>query len=343
MFIDFSKKLEYIASRSRIGLITSHANSDPDALASMIIALRILESLGVESCLAPPEGLSKLSKTILETLGFELIYCPEMHSLDLCFIVDASNPVQLGEYWSLCNKARVKVLVDHHEPSGLADIIELKLIDKNASSTSELMVLIADSLGLKLTPKDATLAALGIIYDSRMFYNASLYTFRAMSLLYDWGCDYSLAAKIIGEKRRIRVEDLSYRVAVIKALSRLRLERACRDLLIVATHIGSYESEVANTLLYIGADIAIVIAERENRARVSIRVSDRALASRINASNLASYIASKFGGEGGGHDRVAMANIVFNGDVEALTDNISRSIQGRVGRICLGESRVGEG
>lgn len=332
---EFSEAFKNMASNVSDVLIVTHANADPDAAASAILAYRILGFLGSRGCIGFPEGVSKVSRSLLESLKINVEACGEPLEFKACIIVDASNPVQLGEYRDACLSAPLKILIDHHEPGVLEDFADLTLIDQNASSTSELMVSLVESLGFKLSSSDSTLAASGVIFDSRRFSYASLRTFNVMIKLLEWGCDYRAAVEAVTPKRE-EFEDISRRIALFKALSRLRVEKACGDLILTATHIGSFESDIANMLVSLGSDIAVVIAYREEAARVSVRVSRRALEAGVKASTITAYVASKYGGEGGGHEAAAMAHIKVEGDVESLTDNIVRSLQGKIGRVCQG-------
>ena len=314
-------------------LVVTHSNADPDAVASAVIALQVLGHLGSTGCIGVPEGPSKVSRALLERLSIELRSCGQDTIYEGCVIVDSSSPAQLGLLRDPCLSAKTRALVDHHEVGLLHDIVELKLVDVNASSTTELMVRVVEGLGLRLDSRVATLAVAGIIYDSRRFQEVGHHTFRVVSTLLEWGCDYSLALKSLAVERG-EAEDLSRRVATLKALSRLRLEKTCHDLLVAVTHIGSHESDVARTLVSLGADIAVVLAEREGKARASVRVSERALEKGVKASTIAAYIASRHKGEGGGHEAVAMAHIQLEEEVDEVVDSIARSLPGKISRIC---------
>jgi nanoRNase/pAp phosphatase (c-di-AMP/oligoRNAs hydrolase) len=314
-------------------LVVTHSNADPDAVASAVIALRVLEHLGSRGCVGVPEGPSKVSRALLERLSVGLELCSDNTFYEGCVVVDSSNPVQLGSFKDPCLSARVRALVDHHEVGLLHEMMSLKLVDTRATSTTELMVMVAEGVGLKLDGRVATLAMAGIVYDSRRFQEVGPYTFRVASTLLDWGCDYDLALKSLVVERS-EAEELSRRVATLKALSRLRVEKTCHDLLVAVTHIGSHESDVARTLVNLGADVAVVLAEREGRARASVRVSGRALEKGVKASTIAGYIAVKHKGEGGGHEAVAMAHIQLEEDVEKVVDSIARSLPGKISRIC---------
>lgn len=329
MFEEFLAELTKLRGKSV--LVTTHTNADPDAVSSALIALRLSELYGAKPCVTFPQGISKLAREMLDLTGVMLKYCNGT-SAEACFVVDASNSVQLGEVWSTCSSAPLKVLVDHHLPGNIAEVADLKLVDPTASSATELMVMLAHRADLRLSPQEATLASSGIYYDTRTFSYASRYAFKAMSVLLDWGCDHKRVSKALAVRKR---GDLSLRMAVLKALSRLKLERACEDLLIVTTHVGSFESDVANVLLSLGADVALVISDKGGALRVSVRTSDRALSKGVRAYDISLLLAERLGGEGGGHEAAAMAHLKVM-PLEVVVEEVAKVAYGRASRACSG-------
>lgn len=317
--------------RERRVLVTSHANADPDAISSILLAIRLVEHLAGKGCVLVPQGMSKVAREMLDITGVEFKYC-EGKDVEVCFIVDASNSVQLGDVWSLCNAARTRILVDHHLPGNLAETAEVKLVDPSASSATELMVLLLHEAGGRLSPPEATLASSGIFYDTRTFSYASRYAFKAMSVLLDWGCEHKKIARAFAARKR---GDLSLRIAVLKALSRLRLERACEDILIATTHVSSFESDVANVLLSLGADVALVVSDKDSLLRISVRTSERAISRGLSAYDLSQQISGKLGGEGGGHEGAAMVHMSLR-PLESVVEEVTRIALGRATRACSG-------
>lgn len=317
--------------KERKVLVTSHANADPDAISSILVGLRLVEHLGGKGCALVPQGLSKVSREMLNLTGVELKYCSG-RDIEVCLVVDSSNSVQLGDVWSLCSTARVRVLIDHHMPGNLAEAADVKLIDPTASSATELMVLLLHEAGGKLSPPEATLVSSGIFYDTRTFSYASRYAFKAMSVLLDWGCEHKKIAKAFAARKR---GDFSLRMAVLKALSRMRLERACEDILIATTHVSSYESDVANVLLSLGADVALVVSEKSALLRVSVRTSERAISRGVSAYDLSLQIAEKLGGEGGGHEGASMVHMNLR-PLESVVEEVAKIAVGRATKACSG-------
>lgn len=328
----FLHHLQSIASGKRV-VIVSHANADLDAIASALLARRLLERLGAAAGFRS-EGISELSREALRLLEIDL---GEAGEAEACLVVDASNRAQLGAAWEACSSTGLIALIDHHARGSLAEAASAAFIDGSAGSTAEILVEAISLLGASLSGREATLAALGIASDTRMFLRPGSRTFWAMSVLQAWGCDYDLVVRTLSEKKRKRSEQLPYRMAMLKALSRLRVGKACEDLAVGATHVSSYESDASSALISLGADVVVVLADKETGYRASVRVSDRAVRRGITASAIALYLAEKMGGEGGGHERVAMAHLPGEAEPESLTGNIFSLLQGRVGRMCRGE------
>jgi nanoRNase/pAp phosphatase (c-di-AMP/oligoRNAs hydrolase) len=317
-------------------IVVTHRNADLDALASTVLVSSLLRGLGKDHCIGLPEGPSRLSKRALETLGIGLRECGGEHRARLAIVVDASNGVVLGEYYEAYRSAPTRILIDHHEPGELASLATAMVLEPGASSTSELVVELLSMSGVRPSPREAALGLAGIIYDSKRYAHAGPGTFRATLALLEWGADYqaslSLTSPGAAEGAKDDLLEFSERMAVVKAASRMRVERSC-SLIIVASYIGSFESSAARSLLRLGADVAVIVAPREDHARVSVRVSRRALDKGVEASWVAEYLAARMGGQGGGHRAAAMAHIP-PGNPEDIVDDIARSLPGKIARKC---------
>ena len=330
-------RLADMLRRAGEAAIITHRNADLDAIASAMIVARIAESLRVKPCLEAPEGPGKQAKDALSELELAPPGPCEDRSYRLAIAVDSTNSPQLGSALKLYLTAGARVVVDHHEPGSLAEASDLAIVDPDAASTTEITVLLSRALQVQLAGELASLALLGIVSDSRKFSIAGPYTFKAAQMLVEMGGDYGRVMEFFRKSGQQAQEDLSLRIARLKAFSRLKLGRACHDILVVVTHIGSHESAVARSLISEGADVAVVVVERREGFRVSVRVSQRALTSGIQASKLASFIAEKFGGEGGGHEMAGMAHLPHNAaqGPEELVEELAERLPGKVGRICV--------
>jgi len=82
------------------------------------------------------------------------------------------------------------------------------------------------------------------------------------------------------------------------------------DFLFVVSHSSSFESSVARALIDLGADFAAVIARpSSSELRVSLRCTKSFSNSySVNLGQLSQFVASRFGGTGGGHQTAAGMN-----------------------------------
>jgi nanoRNase/pAp phosphatase (c-di-AMP/oligoRNAs hydrolase) len=327
-----STVLKAAASKGRV-LISTHRNADPDALAAAVAAASYLRQLGAEPCIALPEGMSRAAKQVLASTGVRVEECGELAGGAL-LVVDASNSTQLGGLADLLNGIPL-YLIDHHAPGDLAVLARESYIAPAVSCT-QLVVHGGLHLGLRLSPPEATLALAGIIYDSRRFQIADQCAFRAAAELMGEGGDYNTALAALAQQRdKGSPGDFSERVARLKAAQRLRFSRICREILVVVTYVGAFESSAARALLDLGSDVAVVVGGGPGGLRASIRLSRRALEAGLKASEIAEYIASRFGGRGGGHDAAGMAHLEANAAPEEVAEALARSLPGKVARICV--------
>jgi nanoRNase/pAp phosphatase (c-di-AMP/oligoRNAs hydrolase) len=325
-------------------IIVCHRNADPDALASSLLALKGLQALRARACIALPEGLSRASKNLVGELGVELPACGEASDAGAILVVDSSNSTQLGDLREFLGKAPL-YLIDHHSPGDLAGIARKAVIEPWASSTTQLLVAGLDALEIKLEPLEATIGLAGIIYDTRRFSIADPCAFRASARLIEWGGDYQLAVRIL-QARREPGEGMEYaeRIARIKAAQRMIVSRICNDIIIAVTRVSAFEASAARALLDLGADVAVVVGGKGGELRATLRLSRRALDAGLRADELASYIASKLGGKGGGHAAAGMAHIPEPPQgVEKVVEAIAKSLPGKAARICLERRGSGSG
>ncbi len=325
--------IKEIANYNQV-VIATHKNADPDALASVLITCYIIKRLGSNCCSYFPEDLNKVSKRLVSELNIDIFRCKNIDDANALLIVDASNRVQLGDLSEKVDNLKALYLIDHHEPGDLIKISKRFYVNKDSTSNTQILVLATEKLNLKLDAKLATLALAGIIYDSRRFQFIDLGMLDAVKRLILWRGSYEKALELL----KVPTEEFSLRYAKLKSLQRLKLGRACKELLVAVTRIGSYESKVARTLIDLGADVAVVIGYHDREIRVSMRISEVAFKRCISAVALAKFIADRLGGQGGGHARAAMVHIrteeLSDESIDNIVDEIAKSLPGKVARLC---------
>ncbi len=276
-----------------------------------------------------PEGPSKLSRQLLDRLGVEhrcIDTMPTSRVYEWIVVVDTSNPAQLGIGMEELEGAKL-IVIDHHYPGKLSNNAFLKIIERRAASTTEIVTVIAEALDVLIDEETASLGVAGIYYDTGRLKRVGIYTLPALDYLVSMG----------GKPILLEAEDLPFseRYARVKAASRMKTARICKELILAFTHVGSFESSVARGLIDLGADIAIVVGDGAP-TRIAVRASNRALTNGLTARDIAKYIAERFQGEGGGHPQAAMAHIKSDLPREEIVEILYKSLPGKAARICVG-------
>ncbi len=317
-----NKKLENIQEKGKvlarirnknIGLI-AHRNADPDAIASLIVLKHYLEDLKNNVFILLPEGLSSVSRNMITKLGIKLEFFNGDffryidHIIDLYIIVDTNNPGQLKNLSKVIE--RKYILIDHHKHGKLHDYSWITLWLDTVSTSEIIYLLLRDKWWFNKIC--STILLTGILYDSRRFLYIDPYVFHiVIELVNIYDADYSLALNSL--KKKI---DLSERIARLKAIRRTKLFRTGKHV-IACTHVGSYESSVARSLIELGADLVFVVSGKEKNI---LRITGRStMEFVINTGvsigrDLMPRIAELIKGEGGGHDTAGSAE--GYGDIE---------------------------
>jgi nanoRNase/pAp phosphatase (c-di-AMP/oligoRNAs hydrolase) len=275
-------------------LFLCHKNADVDSLGSAYALMRLFGgTVGVE------DSLSTMAEMLAERLKINVVIKPDLSAYDLTVAVDTSSLSQTG--YARLGKCAV---IDHHEPGDLA--CEFSLV-KRASSTSELVFGIYEKIGARIDAELAFALLLAMVTDTGHFRYASADAFEAAArMLKEGGIPFSSVLDFLAQVPT----DLSCRIAMLKAASRMTLIRE-GDHLIVTTRVSSFGAQSAASLVGLGADVAFAGSELDREVRVSGRVKrgiDLDLAALLNE------VGKKFGGSGGGH--AAAAGLVIKGKVD---------------------------
>lgn len=269
------KAFRELLSKYKVAYVLSHKYADVDALASSVAFAYVLESKYKydKAYLLCPEGVSASALNVASSMGIsvtciegpqDLPFPPEEGSLLL--LIDVGGSSQLGGLKNLLYTRVTKVLVDHHYRNDLVNSVDYVVMPPRAFSTSEITAVVFRKL-----IDDSRVAGLllaGIIHDTSRFKRASALTFTAAGYL----------TRLISYGRTLYTlrneEDFSKRLAKLKGLQRSIVTNA-GELIIVVTYVGSFESDVAASLLLLGADVAVVVSSKEDETRVIVRGSGR--------------------------------------------------------------------
>ncbi|MEB3758809.1 MAG: DHH family phosphoesterase [Desulfurococcales archaeon] len=318
-------------SESNICLVT-HKNADPDAVSSAIALYFILKQLlpvdrNIYLCF--PQGMSTVSRRLLEVaetcIGTRITYKQECTRNSITnyslIILDTANPTQLDCFNKYLEDPSNVIVIDHHRTGTLKDRATLYIGGEDYSSTAEIVTyIIQSSLTEEVSSSTktsclATLLMSGIIYDTRRFQKTGPHTFYAMSILQRAGGNYASALSLLEKEA-----DKSQRMALLKACQRLILNEIC-GLLVAGTHVGSFESAAARTLVNIGADVAIVLSDKKDYTRIALRSRSET----IDVSEFALWLSEKFGGtgSGGGH----FSSALFEGSIPWSTKSRDKKVK----------------
>lgn len=292
------------AKRGQQILVLCHHNADPDAVASAIVLVEVLNRSGARAQAGVSEDISLISQNVLRAFGREIVINPPLDA-DLVVLVDTSSLEHLGKLGEqLKQKAPKFVVIDHHRPvEAMKQLASFYFVREEFASESELILQLVRELGAELTPEGASLLLAGIISDTAHFRFAKDQTFEAVNFLIKAGVDYGRVLEAL----RLPV-DLPKRVAMLKAAQRVELRRV-HGRLVVLSELGSFEGDAASMLVRIGADVAVVGSEEKGKIMLSGRARQEILKmTGLHLGEIMEELGKQFGGNGGGHAGAASMN-----------------------------------
>ncbi|MCL2549935.1 MAG: DHHA1 domain-containing protein [Methanimicrococcus sp.] len=282
----FNRLLDY-----RNILYICHRNADPDAIGS---AFALAEAIG--GTIGVVDECNRVAVNLIDKLEIPIALCPDPNDYDMTVVVDTSTRGQLNDL-----KLEKFCLIDHHATTALLEDAEF-FIHEDTTSTVEIIFRILNTAGIPISEKMGLAMITGIITDTGHLKHANSNTFKTLSEIMDVsGVDYFGALELMAATP----QDISIRIAMLKAAMRCKLERV-GDCLIATTHVSSYGGAAASMLTNIGADIAFVGSVKDDS---SVRVSGRAkrdmILSGTNLGKLMEDVSEKYNGTGGGHSGAA--------------------------------------
>jgi nanoRNase/pAp phosphatase (c-di-AMP/oligoRNAs hydrolase) len=238
---------------------------------------------------------------------------------DLYVAVDVGDEELLMGWKDKMQKSKgVKVLVDHH-PQRRTSAYDHSVVDEKATSAAEVVLGLFSELRVKISPDTAEALLEGILFDSSHLAIAGPTGLRAVVALMDRGADIAVA------RRELRSDpDYGEVLAKLKGAQRLKIFRL-GDWVASTSLVGSFQAHVARSLLYLGADVAVVGGESEGETRVSMRSTQR-FAEKTNiqlGTQVAEELANRLGGHGGGHATAASFSTKA-GEDEAIDGSLKR-------------------
>jgi len=289
-------------------LLLCHHNADPDAICSAYAFQGLLAKVrpNVTAEIGAGQGISRLSKHILKHIPITVNLQPNVEKADAIVLLDTNTTQQLGQLSERVTKTKVPIIViDHHAAHPATErIAKLCITDEGASSTCEMVYNFYKQVNTKPGLNEAKALFLGITFDTRHFVLAKTSTFKTISELSDIGVNpqeelSSLALPM----------DFSERVARMKACRRAKLIKV-ENWIIALSHVSAYQASAARALVDLGAHMAAVAGQKNEKIEVSMRCTREF--NQVTGIHLGRDIAKPLGeylkGMGGGHATAAGVN-----------------------------------
>ena len=301
--------------------IVCHRNADADAYLSAYALARLLETLAPQCRVdvVTPGGMTTLTRKLSERFPHRTVERSDAE-YDLYVAVDVGDEELLGDWRERFREGKgVRVLVDHHPFRG-EGTYDRTVVDEEATSAAEVVFAVYEGLGAKVDPVAAQALLEAIMFDSSHLAIASPAGLRAVVKLMDAGADVQLA------RRDLRSNpDYGEVLAKLKGAQRLEIYRG-GDWVVATSLVGSFQAHVARSLIYLGADLAVVAGESDGETRISLRSTQRFLdATNVKlGTQVAGEVSKRLGGHGGGHSTAASFSTLV-GEDEAMEATLKRA------------------
>jgi phosphoesterase RecJ-like protein len=299
-------------------LLLCHQNADPDALCSAYafqgLLKRIAPNVIVE--IGTGQGISKLSKHILEHTPITVNTKPNIESADIIILLDTNTIEQLGELAETVSRSTAPiVVVDHHaaHPETLQKAT-IAIIEDQVSSNSEVVYNFFRQTKTKPNLNEAEALFLGIAFDTRHFVLGNASTFKTIVELCEAGVNPQEKLSLLSLPM-----DMSERIARIKACRRAKLIKT-KEWLIALTQVSAYEASAARALIDLGAHAAAVAGQKNENVEISLRCTrDFTKKTGIHLGvDIAQPLGEYLQGMGGGHAAAAGANGIGKAEATLL-------------------------
>jgi phosphoesterase RecJ-like protein len=308
-------------SRHSSFVLTTHAPPDPDGIGSELVLVKILESLGktarvINSSAIPERFMFMDSQNRIEVWN-EADHggLPEQSAL---IVLDTSDEYHTGVMREIFPRFRETFIIDHHEPSKLSPLKGYS--DNSSAATCEMVLEIAEELGVILDKESASAAYAGISYDSGSFayvkttertFKAALYLVRSGAAPYDvYSQVYESASTGALLLQKQVLSSLGIRAQGRVAIMTLRKE----DLDFTGAKFEDAESFINIPLK--SRDIVVSVMVKENTDGL-IRCSLRSKG-KVNVSKVAQQFS------GGGH--ATAAGFKSNTNIEKTTEKVLEKV-----------------
>ena len=320
--------ISYLKSLSGKIVLVMHPQADPDAVGAAIAIQHLILHINpnLEVFIFDPK-ISVLSQRLLDLLNIELKTMNTVPQSSPIIFLDYS-PAKLIFPQS---KNSITV-IDHHISQDLPFELLFDLRNSQCNSTTEIVANLYKSENIPLNEIVVKSILAGIIFDTRRFLYTNEQLFRTVEyLLRDFPSVYDEILPLF-----INIRSKAERIASIKSAQRMK-RFVVNDMQILVSRVSSFEAAAARSLIYLGGDLALVIAAREDQTRISIR-SSQIFTEKTKISlgkDLIPAMIAEFGGNGGGHDGAAGYNTEEKIDLKEIQAFLLRKLESLVNDLSL--------
>lgn len=298
----------------RLVVLLCHHNADPDAICSAYAFASLLKRLrpNYEVEIGAAQGISRLSRHLLESLPIEVETHPNVENADAMVLLDTNTIQQLDNLAEKVKTSKAPIIViDHHAAHPETEqIAKLCITNEEASSTCEIVYNFYKEMAVKANENEAKALFLGIAFDTRHFILANSSTLKSVAELIDVGLNAQEALSMLSLPM-----DFSERVARLKACRRAKVFTV-GNWIIALSHVSAFQASAARAIVDLGAHVAAVAGQKNEKTEISLRCT-REFCEKTGI-HLGRDIAKPLGeyllGMGGGHSTAAGVN--GTGDAE---------------------------
>ena len=303
--------LEEIKNAEKIVILT-HETPDGDAIGSTLAMKNALKTIGKDSDLIIPE-YSSCFKFLPGSS--EIKEQSDVQKYDLAIALDCSDPKILKGNETYFEKAKRKIVIDHHGSNKMYG--DINFVNPATPACCQILIGMFDYFNIEITKEIGTCIIAGIITDTGGFnYNVTPETFDFAAMLLRKGVNISeVYRKVLQTKTRANFElqkIVGDRLEFLEngkvVFTYITLEDEKR----VGAKTGDHEGLVEYGRDVEGVEVSIFLREKENNPngfKVSLRSTEY-----VNVSD----ICLMFGG--GGHPKAA--GTYMKGTIEQIKEKL---------------------
>lgn len=306
----YKEAMELIQKSNSI-YIASHVSPDGDAIGSTMAMYLALKNMGKNVHVIIPSHSDRFNFLEELKLAEDKI---DVDSYDLCIVVDVSGIDRITISEEEYNKAKYKLVIDHHQNTNIkADLI---ITESKTPAACQVIYEILESNNIKIDSNIAKYIYLGMLTDTGNFnyQNTQPRTHRIVANLLETGIDFAYICKMINDTmKESRLKLIAYAVEHMETFKDGKIKYVKVESNILES-LGVSDEDAEGIVNYLrcveGVDVAIYARQlKDGTYKVSMR---------SNGDVDISKVAMKRGG--GGH--INAAGFTVNEEIDKVKNEI---------------------